>query len=121
MEPSPRDAETVCYLTTTGRVSGRPLEIEIWYAAIGDSLYLISGAGTDADWVQNLSADPAAMVRVGDETFPVVGRVPVHPGEERTVAVDHLHDKYGDQVDSSREDWHRTAFIVALDLHPHTR
>ena len=51
----------------------------------------------------------------------MVGRVPVHPGEERTVAVDHLHDKYGDQVTGTREDWHRTAFIVALDVRPHTR
>ena len=121
VEPSPLDAETVCYLTTTGRVSGRPHEIEIWFAALGDSLYLISGGGTDSDWVQNLWADPAASARVGEETIPVIGRVPVHPGEERTVAVDHLHAKYGDQVESSREDWHRTAFIVALDVHPHTR
>ena len=121
MEPSPLDAETVCYLTTSGRVSGRPHEIEIWFAALGDSLYLISGGGTDSDWVQNLAAEPAATVRVGEETIPVVGRVPVHPGEERTVAIDHLHDKYGAQVTGTREDWHRTAFIVALDVRPHTR
>lgn len=121
MEPSPLDAESVCHLTTTGRVSGRPHEIEIWFTALGDSLYLISGEGADPDWVQNLRADPAATVTVGEATIPVMGRVPVHPGEERTVAVDRLHDKYGSQVTGTREDWHRTAFIVALDVHPHTR
>ena len=121
MSDRPLDAETVCHLTTTGRVGGRPHEIEIWFTAVGDSLYLISGGGADSDWVQNLRADPAATVRVGDETIPVVGRVPVHPGEERTVAVDHLHAKYVDQVNDTRDEWHRNAFIVALDVHPHTR
>jgi len=110
-----------CHLTTWGRHSGRPHEIEIWFTTIGDSLYLISGGGDRSDWVKNLRAEPAATVRVGDETFPVKGRVPVHPGEERSVAVDRLHAKYADQVSGSREEWHRDAFIVALDVHGHTR
>ena len=68
------------------------------------------------------SQRPGLLLGLGArQAIPVIARVPVHPGEERTVAVDHLHDKYGDQVESSREDWHRTAFIVALDIHPHTR
>jgi deazaflavin-dependent oxidoreductase (nitroreductase family) len=121
VEPSALDAEAVCHLTTTGRVSGRPHEIEIWFTALGDSLYLISGGGSDSDWVQNLWADPAASVQVGARTISVVGRVPVHPGEERTVAVDRLHAKYGTQVTGTRDEWHRNAFIVALDIHPHTR
>jgi deazaflavin-dependent oxidoreductase (nitroreductase family) len=121
VEPNPLDAEVVCHLTTKGRVTGRPHGIEIWFTAVGDSLYLISGEGSDSDWVQNLRADPAATVRVGEETIPVVGRVPVHPGEERTVAVDRFHAKYARQVTGTRDEWHRTAFIVALDIHPHTR
>ena len=105
----------VCYLTTTGRVSGRPHEIEIWFTALGNSLYLISGGAGRSDWVKNLVAEPAATVRVDGEPFPVTGRVPVHPGEERTVAVDRLHAKYADQVSGSLADWKRDAFIVALD------
>ena len=88
---------------------------------MGDSLYLISGGGDRSDWVKNLVAEPAATVRVGDETRPVKGRVPVHPGEERTVAVDRLHAKYADQVSGTRAEWKRDAFIVALDIHEHTR
>jgi len=115
------DVETYCYLTTTGRHSGRPHEIEIWFAALGDSLYLISGDSDRSDWAKNLQAEPAATVRVGEEVFPVTGRVPVHPGEERTVAVDHLHAKYGGLVTGTREEWHRDAFIVALDVVAHLR
>jgi deazaflavin-dependent oxidoreductase (nitroreductase family) len=105
----------VCYVTTTGRSSGRPHEIEIWFTEVGDALYLISGGGPDSDWVKNLVAEPAATVRVDDETFPVRARVPVHPGEERTVVVDRLHAKYADQVSGSLADWKRDAYIVALD------
>jgi deazaflavin-dependent oxidoreductase (nitroreductase family) len=115
------DAEPVCYLTTTGRVTGDPHEIEIWFTAVGRSLYLISGGLGHSDWVKNLVASPAASVRVGDQTYPVTGRVPVHPGEERTTAVEHLHRKYADQVSGSLDDWQRDAFIVALDTAPDLR
>ena len=120
VEPNPLDAEVVCHSTTTGRSTGRPRGLEIWFTALGDSLYLISGGGAGADWVQYLRR-PGGGRAVGDQTIPVIGRAPVHPGEERTVAVDHLFDKYGEQVTGTREDWHRTAFLVALDIRPHTR
>jgi deazaflavin-dependent oxidoreductase (nitroreductase family) len=116
VELDPRDAEASCHLTTTGRRTGKPHEIEIWFTAIGDSLYLISGGGESSDWVRNLGADPVGAVRLGDVTHPVRARVPVHPGEERTTAVEHLHAKYADQVSGSLDDWRREAFIVALDL-----
>lgn len=32
-----------CYLTTTGRRSGCPHRIEVWYAAEGPTLYLLAG------------------------------------------------------------------------------
>ncbi|HYF46375.1 MAG TPA: nitroreductase family deazaflavin-dependent oxidoreductase [Acidimicrobiales bacterium] len=115
MDAAALDVEPFCYLTTTGRRTGEPHEIEIWFTAVGDSLYLISGGGDRSDWVNNLVAGPAASVRVGDTTFPVTGRVPVHPGEERTTAVERLHAKYADQVSGTLDDWRREAFIVALD------
>src|SRR3990172_9503489 len=42
--------EEYCYLTTTGRLSGRPHEIEIWFAIEEDTLYLLSGGGGGAGW-----------------------------------------------------------------------
>src|SRR5262249_4866622 len=52
-------ADDFCYVTTTGRRTGRPHRIEIWYAADGNTLYLLSGGGRGSDWVQNAIADPA--------------------------------------------------------------
>ncbi len=57
-----------CHLTTTGRRSGRPHEIEIWFGVLGETLYLISGNGATADWYRNLIVTPAVSVRIGGET-----------------------------------------------------
>ena len=35
--------EENCYFTSTGRRSGNPHEVEIWFGVIDDTLYLISG------------------------------------------------------------------------------
>ena len=35
--------EDYCYVTTIGRRSGRPREIEIWFGLDGDTVYMLSG------------------------------------------------------------------------------
>ena len=35
--------EENCYVTTKGRRSGNPHEVEIWFGVVNDTLYLISG------------------------------------------------------------------------------
>ena len=39
------EKEEYCYLTTRGRKTGKPHEIEIWFGIIGDAIYLLSGGG----------------------------------------------------------------------------
>lgn len=58
-------AEDFCYLTTTGRRTGNPHTIEIWFAVHADRLYMMAGSGDRADWVRNLQHDPRVRVRVG--------------------------------------------------------
>ena len=53
------------YLTTAGRRSGLPREIEIWYTTAGGRYYLVAERGEAAGWVRNLRADPRVSVRVG--------------------------------------------------------
>src|SRR5688500_2310587 len=43
--------EPFCYVTTTGRVTGQPHTIEIWFAVRNRTLYLLAGGGHRADWV----------------------------------------------------------------------
>lgn len=53
---SPARARTVD-ITTTGRRSGKPRRIEIWFYRVGQSIYL-SGLPGKKDWYVNLLADP---------------------------------------------------------------
>ena len=57
-----------CDIVTTGRVSGRPHEIEIWFGVMDGAMYLISGNGPTADWYRNMIATPDVVVKLaGDE------------------------------------------------------
>jgi deazaflavin-dependent oxidoreductase (nitroreductase family) len=74
------------YLTTTGRRSGRPRQIEIWFTRHDGRYYLVAEHGRRAQWVQNLVADPAVSVRVGTRRFRAVARVVDHRAEGALVA-----------------------------------
>ena len=107
------DNEQYCYLTTTGRVTGRPHEIEIWYALEGATLYMLSDSDR-SDWVKNLRRTPEVTVRIAGETFYGRARV-VEDGGEDELARRLLVQKYeGDP--GSLSDWRRTALPVAVDL-----
>jgi deazaflavin-dependent oxidoreductase (nitroreductase family) len=54
-----------CYLTTIGRVSGRPHTIEIWFAVYGEAIYMLSGNLNRSDWVRNVVKQPRVEVRFG--------------------------------------------------------
>ncbi|MDO8361425.1 MAG: nitroreductase family deazaflavin-dependent oxidoreductase [Actinomycetota bacterium] len=82
---APYADEENCYLTTTGRRSGNPHEIEIWFGVAGDTLYLISGNGPTADWYRNALATPAVRVRVAASTRLGVARDVTDPQERRAV------------------------------------
>lgn len=62
------------YLTTMGRKSGKPHEIEIWYVAHESCYYLISGGETKADWVKNLLYNPNVSFWVLGHTYQGTGR-----------------------------------------------
>ncbi|HUM17569.1 MAG TPA: nitroreductase/quinone reductase family protein [Candidatus Nitrosotalea sp.] len=73
------------YLTTTGRRSGRPRRIEIWFTRHEGRYYLVAEHGRRAQWVENLLADPAVGVRVGTRRFRARARVVDHGAEPSLV------------------------------------
>jgi deazaflavin-dependent oxidoreductase (nitroreductase family) len=106
--------EDFCYLTTTGRVTGRPHTIEIWFATDGHTLYMLSGGRAGSDWVKNLQRAPEVTVRIADERFEGRARV-VEEGEEDELARSLLIEKY-ESTPGSLSNWRRTALPVAVDL-----
>jgi deazaflavin-dependent oxidoreductase (nitroreductase family) len=61
------------YLTTLGRKSGKPREIEIWFTQLEGRYYIIAEYST-SQWVRNLKANPQAGVRVAGQSFSAVAR-----------------------------------------------
>jgi deazaflavin-dependent oxidoreductase (nitroreductase family) len=108
--------EDFCYLTTTGRVSGKPHQIEIWFGARENSIYLLSGGGHDSDWVKNLLKEPQVSVRIAEIIFSGTARL-VTDSEEEMAARYMLAGKYqeweGEQILS---EWARTALVVGIEL-----
>jgi deazaflavin-dependent oxidoreductase (nitroreductase family) len=112
--------ENYCYVTTTGRKSGNPHEIEIWFGLKRRSLYLLSGNGEDSDWVKNMRALPRVTVRIAKHTFSGAVRF-VSDEEEEKMARKLLATKY-EQWHEGRpfSRWARTALVVAIDLRDKT-
>ena len=103
-----------CYLTTTGRVTGQPHTIEIWFALDGNTLYMLSGSHS-SDWVKNLLRAPDVAVRLGETTFAGRARV-VAQGDEDALARRLVLAKYTPRSSVDLVDWGRTALPVAVDL-----
>jgi deazaflavin-dependent oxidoreductase (nitroreductase family) len=63
------------YLTTTGRKTGLPREIEIWFVLHNGRFYILAEGYHNAHWVKNIRAKPKVRVRVGDQAFDATARV----------------------------------------------
>jgi deazaflavin-dependent oxidoreductase (nitroreductase family) len=63
------------YLTTTGRKTGLPREIEIWFVHEGGRLYVLAEHFHKAQWVKNIMANPQVAVRLADRELRATGRV----------------------------------------------
>jgi deazaflavin-dependent oxidoreductase (nitroreductase family) len=107
--------EDFCYLTTTGRVSGQPRTIEIWFALHGQTLYMLAGEGRDAGWVKNLLRTPAVSVRIGKAQFTGSARV-VEQADEDALARRCVVGKYQPHESEDLSLWGKTALPVAVEL-----
>jgi deazaflavin-dependent oxidoreductase (nitroreductase family) len=85
------------YLTTTGRRTGLPREIEIWFTERDGRFYTIAEHGDRANWVRNIRANPHVRVRVGELQLNATARLVDSEREaELARAVRALSDaKYG--------------------------
>jgi deazaflavin-dependent oxidoreductase (nitroreductase family) len=108
--------EDYCYLTTTGRVSGHPHEIEIWFGIQNNTLYLLSGGGDHSDWMKNLRANPAVTVHIAKDTFTGSARL-VSDKQEDMLARHMLAAKYQRWREGRPlSEWARTALPIAIEL-----
>jgi deazaflavin-dependent oxidoreductase (nitroreductase family) len=108
--------EIFCYLTTTGRVTGEPHEIEFWFALVPEAqtLYMLSGGGDRSDWVKNLRRNPVVEVRIAGKRLGGRARE-ARDAEEDELARRLLVEKY-ESSPGRLENWRRRALPVVVDL-----
>jgi deazaflavin-dependent oxidoreductase (nitroreductase family) len=118
LDPVLADAD-YCYLTTTGRVTGEPRTIEIWFWLSDSTLYMLSGGRDRSDWVKNARKTPAVRVRIGERTlgraFDGIARTSVS-GDEDARARRAVAAKYRARGFADLDDWERDALVVAVDF-----
>jgi deazaflavin-dependent oxidoreductase (nitroreductase family) len=102
------------YLTTTGRRTGRPHRIEIWFAAQDGRMYLLSGGRERSDWVRNLRANAQVTVELGGEARAGEARILQAGTAEDQRARELLVGKYrqGDNLD----EWGRTSLAIVIEF-----
>jgi deazaflavin-dependent oxidoreductase (nitroreductase family) len=108
------EAEDYCYVTTTGRVTGREHTIEIWFAAHGSAIHILAGGRHSADWVKNVLRRPDVRVRIDGATFAGRARI-VDDAAEDALARRLVLAKYSPR-NSDLDEWGGTALPVAIDL-----
>jgi deazaflavin-dependent oxidoreductase (nitroreductase family) len=86
-----REQRTV-QLTTTGRRSGKPHTVTVWFMVDGPVVYL-NTLDPDRDWVRNAQKTPAVRLDFGDAAFEGELRTVTDPALQ-TKIVQALRDKY---------------------------
>ena len=109
---------SLCYLETIGRVTGRPHEIEIWFAADGDTIWMLSGSGDRSDWVKNLRRNPAVRIRIAGEWVSGRAEVVNDPVRDQRAREQIAAKYYGWSGGPLPNEWNRTALPIAIALAP---
>ena len=109
------DADDYCYLTTTGRRTGRLHRIEIWYAIDGSVLYLLAGGGHSSDWVRNAISDPIVQVEIAGVIHSGLARMVEDP-DEAARARTLVFEKYAPRSDDDLSEWRDRATPVAVEM-----
>jgi deazaflavin-dependent oxidoreductase (nitroreductase family) len=81
-------------LTTTGRVTGKPISCPVWFVRHGEKLYLVPGDGTGSQWYKNLLKTPAVRLSARGARYSAIG-TPVTDASMFARILEYFRAKYG--------------------------
>jgi len=81
-------------ITVTGRKSGRPIFIPVWFVLEGDKLYLLPVQGSDTQWYKNALKNPTIKIESGGEKAELKVTPITDPKQVASVA-EKFRSKYG--------------------------
>ena len=86
-------------VTVTGRSSGRPISLPIWFTVDENTLYLIPVKGSDTEWYKNLHKTPTIQLSARGKTLTASARFLTDHAQLDHV-LEGFRDKYGSNVKS---------------------
>jgi deazaflavin-dependent oxidoreductase (nitroreductase family) len=105
--------EPFAYLTTTGRRSGLPREVEIWFALLDGGMTVVVMCEAPTAWYRNLQADPRCTVRIGATSLPGRAEVPPAGSQEERDARAALVARHGGEVEPG-DPWREAGLPVLV-------
>ena len=107
-----KDRKTL-YLTTTGRKTGKPHTVEVWFADFDRKFYL-SHEGERPDWMKNLNKNEQVRIKIGSVGFDALARI-VGDGNSREVGKTALYEKYYHPASKDViDDWFSLSTVVEV-------
>ena len=109
-------------ITTTGRKSGEPRRIEIWFHHLDGDLYLTGRPGRPRDWMANLAADPGFTLHLKrgvTADLPATAERIDDPGERAEILFRLLTESWDRDPDETRADlarWVESAPLVRFTV-----
>lgn len=106
--------DKVIDITTTGRASGEPRRIEMWYHVLDGQVY-ITGLPGKRDWYANMVAHPAFTFHLKESAqadLPATARPITEPSERRAI-LSRLLQKLGRPA-SDLPAWEERSPLVAV-------
>jgi len=76
----------VAHVQSRGRTSGEPRSVVVGFIEEPDGSVLVAAGGMDSDWAQNLLADPAVSVEIGERRFKATAEALERADHGRAVA-----------------------------------
>ena len=98
---SPLHTSNNLHLTTTGRSTGMPRRVELWFAYSDGCICLLAGYAEDGrpnNWYRNLQANPSAGVEIGDLSLSVTMEPVEDPDSARAEIRSLFLAKFGQDI-----------------------
>lgn len=107
------DATREIQITVTGRKTGRPITLPVWFVRDGDRLYLVPVTGSDTSWYKNVPKEPMIRAATGDAQITARATPITDPARVGEI-VDMFRAKYGAQNVAAYYPKHDVAVEVPL-------
>jgi deazaflavin-dependent oxidoreductase (nitroreductase family) len=114
----PRELDSVkkqklIYVTTTGRKTGKPHTVEVWFA-VADGLVYLSHEGERTDWMKNIVENGQVEAKLGSLTFRGVAKA-TEAGASRERGKKALYEKYyGPAKQEVIDDWFSLSQVIEI-------